>query len=116
MSASYTTLQELPYISSDETGTYPSDLLSGWFEEDVDYDTNLLILEFAQRFNRMSDGQRLDFVEDAEKTVENKHVENKHVENKHVDKSKRRKFAPDFTRPCTMIDRDDSWHDAPDYW
>ena len=68
----YQKLIQIPDISSDETGTYPSDMLSGWFEEDVDLDTNDLILEFVKRFNKMTEKQRSDFIQDAEKTVEKK--------------------------------------------
>ena len=64
-------LRKLPYILTGETGTYPSDLLSGWFEEDVDYDTSILILKFAKRFNRLTNKQRLYFIEYSEEVVSN---------------------------------------------
>jgi len=56
------TLERLQNVDSNETGSYPIDLLCGWFEEDLDPLNQNLIREFTIRFNRMNDKQRMKFI------------------------------------------------------
>ena len=73
MSKVYTSLKNLQSVSSQETGSYPSDLLSGWYEEDlmgsdetIDNDSlACLVMEFAHRFNKMTKKQKDAFIFDS---------------------------------------------------